>query len=116
MEHPVDIFNERYKAAHDLLQAADTYAILKLDNIRGSSKGAEFVKKTISEGGISLMVASKYWTMTEKERIEFEKSGYVKQLANKLQLCLIHYLKNIWLISLNILFKKELKTKVLERQ
>jgi hypothetical protein len=74
---PQEVFKSHCLSLMNILRVADVYALLQIDNIRGTSRGVEVAKEVIEKSGSSLMLHSKQMILSKEEQQLFEKDEYV---------------------------------------
>lgn len=86
MQTPIETFNIHYNSLCNLLKAGDVFALLKLDDIRGSENGYRVAKKVVKDGadGCSSLRHSKSWYLTKEEQAKFGQDGYIKEVCQQI--------------------------------
>lgn len=80
---PVKVFKANCESLKNILRAADVYALLRLDIVRGTDKGVAVAKKVIEESGGSTLLHSKHMFLSKEERTLFEEEEYVSGICQQ---------------------------------
>ncbi|MBU3005379.1 hypothetical protein [Paraglaciecola arctica] len=109
--NPEQIFNKHQDSLMNLLRAADVYALLKIDDLRGTDEEIKTAKEVIAKSGSSHLIHSKHFFLSKDEQNLFEKDEYVSGVCQHVvQSCytaIENYLTNFFIIQLKLKLNDE---------